>query len=60
MPKAEPAKRIARSPVRKVTVDKGLPEAQGRQQVIAKALREFGGNYRNATYNPKTGKGMAM
>lgn len=59
MPKDTAAKSTKRFPVRKVTVAKGLPEAQGRQKVIAKALKEFGGDYRGATYNPKTGKGTA-
>lgn len=54
------AKSAKRFPVRKVTVAKGLPEAEGRQAVIRKALRDFGGDYRGATYNPKTGKGTAV
>lgn len=53
------AKSATRFPVRKVTVAKGMDPVKGRQAVIAKALREFGGDYRGATYNPKTGKGTA-
>jgi hypothetical protein len=53
------AKKVNRFPVRKVTVAKGLDPAEGRQAVIRKALRDHGGDYRGATYNPKTGQGTA-
>ena len=44
---------------RTVQVAKGLPQKEGVQKVIRKAIREYGGDYRGATYDPKTGKGSA-
>lgn len=46
-------------PIRRVTVAKGLSPKDGRDKVIKAALRKFGGDYRSATYDPKTGKGTA-
>jgi hypothetical protein len=54
------AKSTKRFPVRKVTVAKGLPEAEGRQAVLRRARAEFGDGYQAATYNTKTGKGTAV
>lgn len=54
-----PTKSVDRLPVRRVQVAKGLDPKTGRQRVINKALREYGGDYRGATYDPKTGKGTA-
>ena len=44
-------------PRRTVTVQKNLSKKEGLKKVIKKALREYGGDYRGATYDPKTGKG---
>lgn len=40
-----------------VVVAKGLTPTEGRKRVVRAALRKFGGDYRGATYNAKTGKG---
>jgi hypothetical protein len=40
-----------------VTVQKGLSKRECQAAVIRKTLREQGGDYRGATYDPKTGKG---
>jgi hypothetical protein len=42
---------------RSVKVEKGLPKKEGVRRVIAKAMKQYGGDYRGATYDPKTGKG---
>ena len=46
--------------MRVVYIDKNLSEKEGRQKVIKKVMKEFGGDYRGATYNPKTGKGTVI
>ena len=43
-----------------VIVTKGLPLKEGQMKVIKKTLREQGGDYRGATYDPKTGKGKCL
>lgn len=44
-------------PLRTVKVAAGLTDKAGRAAVVKAALRKFGGDYRGATYSPKTGKG---
>ena len=46
--------------MRVVYIDKNLSEKEGRQKVIKKVMKEFGGDYRGVTYNPKTGKGTVI
>lgn len=45
---------------RGVTVRKNLSPKEGRQAVVKKALRQHGGDYRGASYDPKTGKGRVV
>jgi Fe-S cluster biogenesis protein NfuA len=40
-----------------VTIRKNLPQKEGIQAVIRAAIKQHGGDYRAATYDPKTGKG---
>ena len=50
-----------KAPVRRaVTVPKGLTPKGGTAAVIKKALKQFGGDYRGASYDPKTGKGSVL
>jgi hypothetical protein len=47
-------------PARIVQVAKGLPKKEGVKKVIAKAMSQYGGDYRGATYDPLTGKGKVV
>lgn len=45
---------------RTVEIKAGLTKKEGIAKVIKKAMREFGGDYRGAGYNTKTGKGWVI
>jgi hypothetical protein len=45
---------------RSVQVEKGLTKKEGVKRVISKALKQYGGDYRGATYDPLTGKGKVI
>lgn len=45
---------------RTVMVGKNLKPAEGREKGIKAAIRQYGGDYRGATYDPTTGKCKVM
>ncbi len=45
---------------RSVTVKRGLSRKDGAQAVIRKAMRQYGGDYRGVSCDPKTGRGSVV